>query len=253
MSAIRLTALLTLSACVTYADDPPRPSDQPTETVAALAGDYYWGDGLGFNCRLVIAPAGRFSYTWRGCLGLCSQNKGAAKLVDGRSILKPEEPGEMPIFPGTATDLIPVRWGNRLYLIAQDQKARFCNAINQGDEPRKSIRGFFYVRHSHDGQINATSGKPGVPEDWEPLLLKKPLDSKVLKVLEDGRATLDCGTDAGVWKGMELSVEIPSFGEPEFVRAEVVEVDPKTCVVRRIFGRESIEFKAGLAVHSRLK
>ena len=97
--------------------------------------------------------------------------------------------------------------------------------------------------------------EPGTPRPaWVPLLVKKPLDSKVIKVLEDGRAMLEvAGTDAGVWKGMELSAEIPSFGEPEFVRAEVVEVEPKTCVVRRISGRESIEFQAGLAVHSRLK
>jgi hypothetical protein len=250
---MRLTALLALSTCVTYADGPPRQSDLPRESIAALAGDYYWGDGLGFNCKLVIEPEDRFSYTWRGCLGLCSQNKGAAKLVDGQLILKPEEPGEMPVFRGKSTELIPVRWGNRLYLVARDQKKAFCNAMNLGEEPRDNLHGRFYLRFHHDRQINAAAGKPSVPKDWEPLLLKKPIDSKVLKVLADGRATLDCGTDAGVWKGMELSVEIPTFGEPEFVRAEVVEVDPKTCVVRRIFGRESIEFKAGLAVHSRIK
>jgi hypothetical protein len=35
-------------------------------------------------------------------------------------------------------DLHPVPWGERLYLVSQSQWVAFCNAVNQGEEPRSN-------------------------------------------------------------------------------------------------------------------
>ena len=90
MRGSRLSLLLALSACTAYAEDQPKEkpaNDQPDETIAALVGDYCWGgDGLCMNCRLMVMPGGRFSYTWRGCLGIYGENEGTAKLIDGHLI-----------------------------------------------------------------------------------------------------------------------------------------------------------------------
>ena len=94
MRGFRLSFLPALSTCTAYAEDQPKEkpaNDQPDETIAALVGDYYKGDGLGMNCRLAVMADGSFSYTWRGCLGLYAENKGMAKLIDGNLILKPEQ------------------------------------------------------------------------------------------------------------------------------------------------------------------
>ena len=99
MYGLKLSLLLALSACTAYAEDQPKEkpaNNQPEETVAALAGDYYKGDGLCMNCRLMVMPGGRFSYTWRGCLGIYGENEGTAKLIDGHLILKPEQPNAVP-------------------------------------------------------------------------------------------------------------------------------------------------------------
>ena len=176
MSLSRILVLLTSVICLVRADDKPRASDRPKEALAAVAGRYYLGDGLGVNCSLVIEPEGRFSFTWRGCLGLYDENKGAAKLINGKLILKPEQPNVREGFFGTATDFIPVRWGKRLYLVSRDDKKSFCEEVNQGREPRDNIHGSFYLRRG-DEKIEVT-GAPSVPKDWQPLLSKKPLSGK---------------------------------------------------------------------------
>lgn len=40
------------------------------------AGQYYRGDGLGVNIRLLVAPRGGALVTWRGCTGLYGWNWG---------------------------------------------------------------------------------------------------------------------------------------------------------------------------------
>jgi hypothetical protein len=111
MAPVRLSLFLALSACTLYTRDEPRPAtanDQPKETLAAMAGEYYHGDGLGMNMRLAIMPEGRFSFTWRGCLGLYGADEGKAKLINGHLILKPENPDKGDQY-GNATDYILVR------------------------------------------------------------------------------------------------------------------------------------------------
>ena len=91
-----------------------------------------------------------------------------------------------------------------------------------------------------------------MPKDWEPFLLKKPLRGKVIKVFEDGRAKVDCGTESGAWKGMELWADTQSFGQAEFVEVDVVEVEAKTCVIRsKLTSRDSVVFMTGQGVRSR--
>jgi len=180
MSAIKLTALLALSACL--AQDPLRSADPPKqeETLAALAGEYYLGDGLGIRCKLLIEPKGHFSYTWRGCVGLIDLNIGAVELVDGHLKLKPERRNQYDRFHGTATDFVPIRWGDRTYLVAHNQMKSFCNAVNRGDEPRKGNIGNFYLRRRPDGQMDSVFGSPAVPKGWQPYLLKKAPRSKAV-------------------------------------------------------------------------
>src|SRR5687767_13739491 len=41
------------------------------------AGEYYYGDGLGVNVRLLLTPQSGFVFQWRGCLGVYDRNHGA--------------------------------------------------------------------------------------------------------------------------------------------------------------------------------
>src|SRR5579872_1531294 len=48
------------------------------------AGSYYYGDGLGVNVSLVLAPQNGFVFDWTGCLGLYDLNYGNIVEKDGR-------------------------------------------------------------------------------------------------------------------------------------------------------------------------
>ena len=133
--------------------------------------DYYYGDGLGVNCSLDVKPDGRFSFMWRGCLGVYGKNEGGAKLVNNHLLLTPEQPNDSGGFGGTPTDFVAVRWGNRFYLIPDESGKAFCDEVNRGWEPRSNAHGRFYLRRG-DWQ-KKVSGLPIVPKKWEAWLQKQ--------------------------------------------------------------------------------
>jgi hypothetical protein len=78
--------------------------------------------------------------------------------------------------------------------------------------------------------------------------LKKPLHGKVIEVLGDDRARVDLGSDSGVWKGMQLWVDIEGFG-----LVQVLEVGAKNSVISIKYPDVTpIRFQKGQGVRSRL-
>ena len=119
---------------------------------------------------------GRFSFIWRGCLGVYGKNEGGAKVENNHLILTPEQPNDARGFGGTPTDFIPIHWGDRLYLIPAKSGKAFCDSVKQGREPRDNIHGVFYLRRG-DWEKKVT-GLPIVPKEWESLLQKKPIEGE---------------------------------------------------------------------------
>lgn len=103
----------------------------------AWAGEYYFGDGLGVNVSLILAPASGYVFEWHGCLGLYDRNYGTVTWHNGRIRLSFTFPNEQKGFVGIAEEFIPVSWGDRQYLIPSDDIVGFCNSVNDGSEPRK--------------------------------------------------------------------------------------------------------------------
>jgi hypothetical protein len=61
------------------------------------AGEYYYGDGLGVNVVLTLAPQGGCVATWRGCLGMYGKNYGPVSIHGDRLHVEfalPNAPGE---------------------------------------------------------------------------------------------------------------------------------------------------------------
>jgi hypothetical protein len=246
MSVSMLTVLLTSSVCLYQPWEIPPRSGPTTGTLTTVAGDYYFGDGLGVNCSLSIKLDGHFDFRWRGCLGVYDLNTGSATVVAGHLILTPERPNVREGFRGTATDFHLISWGDRLYLVPETERAAFCNAVNQGNEPRSDMHGRFHLRANDPAK--KVTGLPAVPDTWRPLLLKKPLRGKVIEVLDDGRARIDIGAAQGAWKGMELWVETSVFG-----LVEVVDVSEEVCVIApRYRNMHKLNFHKGQKMSSRL-
>ncbi len=131
----------------------------------AWAGEYSFGDGLGVNLQLHLAPKTGFSITWHGCMGLYGANEGQVRQtpeglidLDFRWQNLGDGFGQFP------RQLIPFRWGERHYLVDVAHVARFINAIHDGSEPRDEGMGMHFLRRG-DEKI-AVEGLPQLPPAW---------------------------------------------------------------------------------------
>lgn len=106
-------------------------------SLPAGSGHYVEGDGEGENVDLWLAPRSGFLFEWNGCLGLYDRNFGEVRAVAETVRLHcklPNHPGAG--FQGTATEFVPVAWGQRHYLIATAGLVDFCNAVNAHEEAK---------------------------------------------------------------------------------------------------------------------
>jgi hypothetical protein len=181
------------------------------------AGHYYYGDGLGVNVELDLAPKSGFAFTWNGCLGLYDMNYGHVVEPGGGTIrLVPQLPNERKPFESIALEFLPIMWGDRHYLIATNEVVKFANAINAGFEPREGSWGMFLLKRE-DVSKSAT-GSPGLPQEYSEYLLKHSVEAEISSIKnsitkKSERLTtvvLNVGAAQGVKKGMEFYLYAPS-------------------------------------------
>jgi hypothetical protein len=120
---------------------------------------------------------------------------------------------------GGPRELVIVRWGQRIYLLPDDELGPFVNAVNSGKEPHWHCIPScapFLVRSGDDEK--PVSGTPDLPAEYRRRLLDRPITARVVRVLDDEtefdleqgygwrtiRVEMDLGSDDGVWEGMEL-------------------------------------------------
>jgi hypothetical protein len=183
------------------------------------AGEYQYGDGLGVNVKLTLAPENGFVFTWTGCLGLYDLNYGDVEFTQGTVKLLFKYPNEREGFEGIAPEFIPVHWGQRHYLIPTDGMLQFTNAINAGMEPNSLFGGksaSFLLRTGDEKKV--VSGMLDLASEYLIYILAEPLttrissitQSRIVKSRRITRVTINVGSADGLRKGMELFVKNPS-------------------------------------------
>jgi len=145
----RLTALLVLCLSLVGAA-------RPVATDSGLAGTYYRGRGLGFGNTLEIARDGTFHFRWTGCLGTYAESTGTVSRQGNELVLEATVRGRREV-----SRYVPIRWGDRQYLVPVDELKSFAAEIDRGGEPREGPHGSFYLRED-DWKI-PVSGRPGLP------------------------------------------------------------------------------------------
>jgi hypothetical protein len=176
------------------------------------AGEYHYGDGLGVNVDLSLAPKSGFVFTWYGCLGLYDLNYGNVIEENGRIKLLFKHRNERKGFQGIAPELVPVTWGDRHYLIPSDGFIHFANTVNAGFE---TGRAFLLKAGDEERPVR---GQPDIPSQYAEYLLKHPIDAEISSVKETKSedsnrttiAVLNAGFIQGVRQGMTLYVYQPS-------------------------------------------
>lgn len=183
-------------------------SPVPSLERGGFIGRYYFGDGLGVNCTLEVTKEQTFSFRWTGCLGEYDRNKGSWSFQDGLLTLHPEEPNPRDGFRGTATRLIPVKYGQRHYLIEERAMIAFCRATKgqfSDIEFGRGGRSFSHYLLVGD-QDKPVEGEPAVPEGYRKYLTQ-PIEARVVAVEADGRFRIDKGRRDGVVPEMIVEVE----------------------------------------------
>jgi hypothetical protein len=136
--------------------------------------------------------------------------------------LPPNDPRHVRWFgPG----ILHVKWGERNYLVPEDRLLGFCNAVNQGIEPRRRIDGDFYLRRGDESK--SAIGLPTIPSQWREYLLSKPLRGHVFHVFADGSSAVSLGHKSGLRRGMELL----AAESGAFHAQTVVSVDEQSAIV----------------------
>ena len=176
------------------------------------AGAYYWGDGLGANVSLDLAPGAGFVFEWHGCLGLYGRNYGTVGESGSRVTLEPELPNRTDSI-GIDVEFLPVTWGARHYLIASGKVQDFCNAVNGGSEPRDEMHGRFLLREGDE--TKPVAGQPRALDGALDCVLARPLEATITSVGRRQKSAgdehaaaipvvVDAGREQGVWEGMEF-------------------------------------------------
>jgi hypothetical protein len=207
---------------------------------AEWAGEYGFGDGLGVNVRLALAPEGGFIFIWTGCLGVYGRSYGSVEFHDGRLALEHARPNEPGAFGGFSKVLVPVSWGDRRYLIGEEQLGNFVNAVNAGLEPCSTGCARFLVRDG-DEDVEVT-GRPDLPAEYAARLLDNAIHAHVTRIVErdiepvdneyhwrQATVEIDMGRASGIWEGMEFH---PTVSSSMGVRYTIVNVGEQTSQAR---------------------
>lgn len=168
------------------------------------------------------------------CVARVRRSRGHVILANGRLLFEVDDLDGNPTHRACA--VLPVYWGERLYLLGPGDVARFCDSVNWGDEPRRAVRMLprvTYVRAPHypsyqGGSVDAQvgDGPPLLPEAVSTWILRAPVEGRLTETLPDRTWKADIGTGQGVFRGMTLRARADGS---EF---RVVEVGSDSCVVR---------------------
>lgn len=172
------------------------------------AGRYLYGSSVSYF-KLAIAPGSGFAFSSGGCVGVYGLNYGTIQVTDGTFKLTLREKNQSDPW-GISTELLPVQWGERHYLIPATRILEFINAINAGFEPRRTVSGMYFLKWGDE--YKPVSGNPKLPAEYADYLLAKPIQARISSHQEthiEGKTVrstvvLSVGKAHGVRVGMQF-------------------------------------------------
>lgn len=191
--------------------------EKPVVERADLIGKFYQGDGTGVNLYLTLGDDGEFEFVWRGCLGEYDSNAGRWSVRGDVVVLEPEKPYDQRGFKGMDVRFVPVRWGERTYLVEENEVPGFAAAAKVGRIRHDDTHGFDYVQVDAKFEMAKVSGKPILPVRFQEFYDKGAIETKVTSVNKDGTVNLDKGSADRLKAGMLLALNGFNRGEVEVI------------------------------------
>ena len=206
-----------------------------------------FGGGERFESVLAVSPKNGFlldSSELLDDIGGFDGNFGTVRADGNMLRFCFEFPHEFCFSGDLSSKMIRVKWGERRYLIAEEDMLQFCNSVNSGQELdfNRIKTDSFFVRREDTGK--KASGIPELPAKYRRLILKKRLVTTVLAVSEGTQkpgngldsariVTLNVGTNDGVYPGLRLY-----FWEPRVYGAAMEVKTASTSECRAVVGCE---------------
>jgi hypothetical protein len=192
--------------------------------LAELAGDYTAADACVYVC-LTIARDGTYQYSYWNDTGGAGEYLGKCEVVDGALHFKATGPSTS-IVKYLSGVCIPVDWGDRTFLVPEQDRLIFCSAANHAFRPNWVSRGpgvfggpFSKIR---------LEGIPKVASEWKPYILPKPVTATITELISQELVMLDKGAKEGLRAGMLFVRE----NDPNSPRYTVLYVDEARCLVK---------------------
>ena len=255
---------LALVACIAVVWARPKAEVDPR--LAALSGTYVQTSTSQTSDVLRIDAQGSFERRFH-CCGSGEQYEGSATVRGDALLLQPsrtmEDHWRDLSGAGSGSHFEPstyrvVNWGDRVYLVADGAVSDFCNAINQGWEPRDRQDGEFHLREGD--WRHPSTGAPDLPPEWQSMILPRDLEATITEVVGDA-GRIDIGLDDGLREGMILIArDVPTRPEIIALGAEpardtqvrVGDLEAGRCLVRLRYPMpEAPPLEVGLRVTSR--
>lgn len=204
-----------------------------------LCGDYYFGDGLGMNCTLSLTPDHRFIYRNRGCLGEYDRNKGSWKLNGDRLELRPEKRNKEYGYE-VNVHFVPIKWGERLYLVDENEAPGFCAALKHDFPKVADIHGLDFIQ-CKKRKLPSTGGKVVMPARYRTFYEQGAIEATVVRVEKNQTILFDKGSADRITPGMLLAID--SF---DTVEAQVLSCEEHRSIAKPIYvGGSDRQAKAG--------
>ncbi|HET7843480.1 MAG TPA: hypothetical protein VFL14_04975 [Xanthomonadales bacterium] len=144
------------------------------------AGAYYRDLGIDHAEVLLVSPTDGMA-AWYPTGGWKVWNQGSVtELADGTLQLQFDAPNVANGEAAFPEKLVPVRWGERSYLVPADGLAMFVSDINYGDEPRRSPMGYAFVREVD--LRKPAPGLPVLPDEYARLIRTESVDFAIERV-----------------------------------------------------------------------
>lgn len=83
------TLFLVMIAPVISEASPKKGTPEAPSEPGEVLGEYYRGDGMGYNVTLVLSENGRYSAVWHGCLGKYGEANGRWEVKEKQITLDP--------------------------------------------------------------------------------------------------------------------------------------------------------------------
>jgi hypothetical protein len=226
------------------------------------AGEYHFGGGIGNWGVFKLAPLSGFVARWGGCTGVYAINYGSVVEEGGIIKLLTERPPENRESWKSVIEMLPVRWGERHYLIPADEIIEFCNAVNSGWEPDRMFFGSHFLLRRGDEKKEIV-GDPGVPMQYREYLLSSPIEAEIVSLLSSRIVTADEDRDqkervtrfrvkVGYAEGLRVGMELYGYAPHHFPSARVLRVSEHSAEAEmRNYGAESIIPNAGWKLSTR--